>query len=80
MSKEIICAVGHGAWLSLIYSTNRVYTINSNLYSAFKLFTINLFKVACVKYVGENAPNGLLATMNGISGCIHYGLGKGNDA
>ena len=70
----------------LTYSVRYVgYSYITNPWHAFpfealELFTINLFKVACVKYVGENAPNGLLATMNGISGCIHYGLGKGNDA
>ena len=47
-------------------------------FEALELFTINLFKIACVQYVGEMAPPGLLATLNGISGCIHYGLGKGN--
>lgn len=46
-------------------------------FEAMELFTINLFKVACAQYVGENAPPGLLATMNGITGCVHYGLGKG---
>ena len=56
------------------YITNPLHALP---FEALELFTINLFKIACVQYVGENAPQGLLATMNGISGCIHYGLGKG---
>ena len=27
--------------------------------------------------LGENAPEGLLATLNGIAGGLHYGFGKG---
>jgi MFS family permease len=68
----------------LMYSVRYVgYSYITNPWHAFpfealELFTINLFKVACVQYVGEKSPPGLLATLNGISGCIHYGLGKGS--
>ena len=48
-------------------------------FEAMELFTINLFKVACAQWVGANAPQGLLATLNGISGGIHYGIGRGKN-
>ena len=41
------------------------------------MFTYQLKKVATSKYVGDNAPKGLLATLNGLAGGMHYGFGKG---
>ena len=46
-------------------------------FEALEVFTYQLKKVATSRYVGENAPEGLLATLNGISGGLHYGFGKG---
>ena len=33
--------------------------------------------MATSRYIGENAPEGLLATLNGLAGGFHYGFGKG---
>ena len=46
-------------------------------FEALELFTIQGVKVATSKYVGENSPKGLLATLNGLAGGMHYGFGKG---
>jgi len=46
-------------------------------FEALELFTYQLKKVACSKYIGEKAPTGLLATLNGLAGGMHYGFGKG---
>ena len=46
-------------------------------FEALELFTYQLKKVATSRYVGENAPEGLLATLNGLAGGMHYGFGKG---
>ena len=68
----------------LTYSVRYVgYSYITNPWHAFpfeamEIFTLNLFKIACTQYVGEKAPPGLLATLNGLVGCVHYGLGKGN--
>ena len=41
------------------------------------MFTYQLKKVATSRYIGEKAPEGLLATLNGLAGGFHYGFGKG---
>ena len=46
-------------------------------FEALELFTYQLKKVAASRYVGMNAPPGLLATLNGLAGGMHYGFGKG---
>ena len=46
-------------------------------FEGLELFTIQLMKIATVQYIGINAPKGLLATLNGIAGGVHYGMGKG---
>ena len=46
-------------------------------FEAMEIFTLNLFKIAQLEKTREKAPTGLLATLNGLSGCMHYGLGKG---
>ncbi len=46
-------------------------------FEALELFTIHSIKVATSRYVGENSPRGLLATLNGLAGGFHYGFGKG---
>ncbi len=46
-------------------------------FEALEVFTYQLKKVATSRYVGENAPEGLLATLNGLAGGMHYGFGKG---
>ena len=34
-------------------------------------------KLATSRYIGENSPEGLLATLNGLAVGFHYGFGKG---
>ena len=46
-------------------------------FEALEVFTYQLKKVATSRYVGDNAPTGLLATLNGLAGCMHYAFGKG---
>jgi hypothetical protein len=46
-------------------------------FEALELFTYQLKKVATSRYVGEKSPKGLLATLNGLAGGMHYGFGKG---
>ena len=46
-------------------------------FEALEIFTYHLKKVAASRYVGMNAPPGLLATLNGLAGGMHYGFGKG---
>lgn len=46
-------------------------------FEALEVFTNTLFRVASIRYIGEIAPKGLLATLNGLVGGLHYGLGKG---
>lgn len=46
-------------------------------FEALELFTYQLKKVAASRYIGENSPKGLLATLNGLAGGMHYGFGKG---
>ena len=33
--------------------------------------------MATSRYVGQNAPEGLLGTLNGLAAGIHFGIGKG---
>lgn len=46
-------------------------------FEALELFTLQLMKVATSQYAGQRAPKGLLATLNGMAGGMHYGFGKG---
>ena len=41
------------------------------------MFTIFLLRVGSASYVKVNAPPGTLATLNGLSGGMHFGFGKG---
>ena len=70
------------AWLQIIICRYVGYSYITNPWMAFpfealELFTYQLKKVACSKYIGEKAPTGLLATLNGLAGGMHYGFGKG---
>jgi len=49
-------------------------------FEALEVFTYQLKKVAASRYIGQNAPEGLLATLNGLAGGFHYGFGKGTGA
>jgi len=46
-------------------------------FEAMEAFTLNLMKVGAQTYIGANAPKGLLGTVNGIAGGLHFGFGKG---
>eukprot|EP00094_Tigriopus_californicus_P006517 TCALIF_06275-PA protein Name:"Similar to mfsd6b Major facilitator superfamily domain-containing protein 6-B (Danio rerio)" AED:0.12 eAED:0.12 QI:0/0.6/0.5/0.66/0.8/0.66/6/102/512 len=46
-------------------------------FEGLEVFTNTLFRVASIRYIGEIAPKGLLATLNGLVGGLHYGMGKG---
>jgi len=46
-------------------------------FEALELFTNNLMRIASIQWVGSHAPPGLLATLNGVVGGIHFGFGKG---
>merc|ERR1712037_339724 len=46
-------------------------------FEALEVFTIFLLRVGSASYVKVNAPPGTLATLNGLSGGMHFGFGKG---
>ena len=41
------------------------------------MFTLFLLRVAIAQYIKVNAPEGTLATLNGMAGGAHFGFGKG---
>ena len=45
-------------------------------FEALEVFTIFLLRVGSASYVKINAPPGTLATLNGLSGGMHFGFGK----
>ncbi|XP_035704713.1 major facilitator superfamily domain-containing protein 6-A isoform X2 [Folsomia candida] len=49
-------------------------------YEAMEAFTYHLMWIAAATYCSDLAPKGLLATLTGVMGSLHYGLGKGNGA
>lgn len=46
-------------------------------FEALEVFTFALLQVASAKFVKDNAPDGCLATLTGITGGAHFGFGKG---
>merc|ERR1719305_2161588 len=46
-------------------------------FEALELFTNNLMRIASIQWVGSHAPPGLLATLNGVVGGIHFGFFAG---
>ena len=46
-------------------------------FEALEVFTLFLLRVAIAKYIKVNAPEGTLATLNGMAGGAHFGFGKG---
>ena len=46
-------------------------------FGALEVFTYQLTQVATSRYIKENAPKGLLATLNGLAQGLHYGFGRG---
>ncbi|ODM98430.1 Major facilitator superfamily domain-containing protein 6 [Orchesella cincta] len=49
-------------------------------FEAMEAFTYHLMWVAAATYCAVLAPKGLLATLTGVMGSLHYGLGKGSGA
>ena len=46
-------------------------------FEALEVFTLFLLRVAIAQYIKVNAPEGTLATLNGMAGGAHFGFGKG---
>jgi len=46
-------------------------------FEALEVFTLFLLRVGSAEFVKVNAPPGTLATLNGMSGGMHFGFGKG---
>jgi len=46
-------------------------------FEALEVFTFFSLQVGAAKFVAENAPEGMLATVTGLQGGAHNGLGKG---